>query len=68
MDFNQTGSTNLTVGWMQERWGIHLSEETIDYKVQVFERNFSVPVREVTRVFNFNRLQTFKHFRMNRDA
>ena len=32
MDFNQSGTTNLTVGWIQERWGIHLLEETIDYK------------------------------------
>ena len=47
MDFNQTGSTNLTVGWRQERWGIFLFEETIDYKVKVFERNSSEPVREV---------------------
>ena len=47
IDFNETGSTKLTVGWQPERWAIHLFEETIEYRVHVYEGSSSMPVREL---------------------
>lgn len=49
IDFNQSGSTNLTLGWKPEKWAEYLAVlvETINYKGQVFELNSSIPVREM---------------------
>ena len=52
INFHETNSTSLTIGLEPENWRdfFYFSEETakiIDYRVQVFELNSSVPVREV---------------------
>ena len=58
IDFSETGSTNLTIGWESESWRNNIldyREETakiIDYTVQVFELNNSVPVQELKESAN----------------